>query len=75
MHDHGSVGAMNDQLSSSHFLEPLILGRMVKVAMGVDNINTPQIVFGQDYQYLVHLSPRINDRCLSRPFTTEDIAV
>jgi phage tail tube protein FII len=48
---------------------------MVKVAMGVDDVDTAQIVFGQGHQYLVHISPRIDDRCLSRSFTAKDIAV
>jgi hypothetical protein len=39
MHDHRRVGTMDDQLGSSHLLEPLISGGMVKVAMGIDNID------------------------------------
>jgi hypothetical protein len=75
VHDHGGVGTVDDQLSSRHLLEPLIFTGMVKVAMGVDNIDTAQMVFGQCHQDLVHVSPWIDDRCLSRSFTTEDIAV
>jgi hypothetical protein len=47
VHNQGGIGTMDDQLSSRHFLEPLIFAGMVKVAMGVDNIDTPQVVFGQ----------------------------
>jgi hypothetical protein len=75
LHDHRGVGTVDDQLSPGYLLEPLILPGMVKVAMGVDNIDTAEIVFGQCHQDLVHISPRIDNRCLSRSFTTEDIAV
>jgi hypothetical protein len=75
MHDHTSVGTVDDQLSSSHLLQTLIFGGMVKVAMGIDDIDTAQIVFGQCHQDFVYISSRIDDSGLSRSLAAEDIAV
>jgi hypothetical protein len=72
---HGSVSTMDHQLGSGHLFETLILGTMVDVAMGIDDIDAAQIVLGQCYKYLIYIPTRIDDSCLSRPFTTKDITI
>jgi hypothetical protein len=66
---------MDNQLSSGYLLETFIFGGMVKVTMGIDNIDTAQMVLGQSQQYLVHIPTRIDDSGLFRPFTTKDITI
>src|SRR5512143_3700972 len=61
MKDHGSISSMDDQLSPGYLFETFIFGSMVKVTMGIDNIDTAQKVLSQSQQYLVHISTRIDD--------------
>jgi len=45
------------------------------VTMGIDNINTAQIVLRECHEYLIHITTRIDNSCLPGPFTTQDIAI
>jgi hypothetical protein len=47
MHDHRGIGTMDNELGSRHSLQALIPRGMVRVTMGIDDIDTSQIFLGQ----------------------------
>jgi hypothetical protein len=47
MHDHRGIGTMDNELGSRYSLQALIPRGMVRVTMGIDDIDTSQIVLGQ----------------------------
>jgi hypothetical protein len=47
MHDHRGISTMDNELRSRYSLQALIPRGMVRVTMGIDNIDTSQIVIGQ----------------------------
>src|SRR3990172_1466788 len=73
--DHGSIGAVDKKLRSRNFLESLIIRCMVKVTVGVNDVDTTELLFGQGHQYLVRVASRIDDSRLPGPFTTKDVAI
>jgi hypothetical protein len=73
--DHGSIGTVDKELGSRHLFESLIIRCMIKVTMGVNDIDTTQIIFGESQQYLVRVAPRVDDSRLPGPFTAKDVTI
>jgi hypothetical protein len=73
--DHGSIGAVDKELGSRNFLESLIIRCMVKVTMGINDVDTTELLFGQGQQYLVRVASWINDSRLPGSFTAKDVTI
>jgi hypothetical protein len=73
--DHRSIGTVDKKLGSRHFLKSFVIRCMVKVTVGVNDVDTAKFVFGQGQQYLVRVPSRIDDSCLPGPFTAKDVTI
>jgi hypothetical protein len=73
--DHGSICTVDKKLGSRHFLESFVIRCMVKVTVGVNDVDTTLIFFGESQQYLVRVASRIDDSRLPGPFTAKDVTI
>jgi hypothetical protein len=75
MQDHGSIRTVDEKLSLCHFFKALILRRMVKMTMGIDDVKAAKIVLGVGDQDFVRIASRVDDSGLSCPLTAQDVTV
>lgn len=66
---------MDEELSLCHLLKTLILRRMIKMTMSVNDVNTAKVVLGVGDQNLVCITSWIDDSGLSCPLATQDVTV
>ena len=66
---------MDEELSPCHFLKALIIRGMVKMAMGIDDINAAQFILGERDENPVGITSRIDNGCFSCSLTAHDVAI
>jgi hypothetical protein len=66
---------MDKELGPRNLLDSLIIRGMIKVTMGVYDVDTTQMIFGESQQYLIRVASWIDDRRLPGPFTAKDVTI